>query len=172
MAKRKPAAQPAAAIQEALPAANAIRQNGTGYILLLPATRNEPRKFVTTRWTPLGPPLVFPSRKAALDFRSEWGLSRARTVKMRYTVETWSAQGEVTTKPKPAAQPAAPKLFRVTVPVERATGQQIYEIPAASLADAKRVWAEHGDDYECVAEELEVQRVGEPEFEEMEPEFG
>jgi len=56
-------------------------------------------------------------------------------------------------------------LYRLRVPVERASGEQIHEIEADSPEEALALW-ETGE-HECVSEELEVDKIGEPEIEEI-----
>lgn len=58
------------------------------------------------------------------------------------------------------------RRWRIRVPVERASGEQVYEVEAAT-AEAARALYDRGDCGECVCEELQVETVGEPEIEEI-----
>ena len=58
------------------------------------------------------------------------------------------------------------KKYLIRVPVERAHGEQLYEIEADSPEEALALY--QTGDHECVSEELEVERCGEPEINEIE----
>ena len=59
------------------------------------------------------------------------------------------------------------KTYLVRLPIAAASGYQVYEVEAASLAQARQLWQDHAGDYECTGEEIEVTALGEPEFEEV-----
>jgi len=57
------------------------------------------------------------------------------------------------------------KRYRLTCPIEDANGIQVYEVEAATPEGALAVWKK--GETECVCEEIEVTRLGEPEIEEI-----
>lgn len=53
--------------------------------------------------------------------------------------------------------------WEIIVPIKRASGQQVYEVEAATEEEARRMW-DAGQCAECVSEEMFAETLGEPEF--------
>lgn len=58
-------------------------------------------------------------------------------------------------------------IIQITLPILKASGKQIFEIEAASVEEAKKIWFDEADDTTLVSEELNVERVGNPVFKEI-----
>ena len=55
--------------------------------------------------------------------------------------------------------------YQVIAPIESASGIQMYEVEASSIAEARKLWMEGKCEFVC--EEIEVQNLGEPEITEI-----